>query len=240
MKLRETLHNWGNIDVDVTTDEEIGDILVAIKYIDHGDEFLYVKTYSGEEYEYGYYLNRRDCFDDFDITKNSGESDERFIRRPIMFANMDSDECTEASDDVYRRVHGGQFGFMDWSDFMPKERYHAEVIFKMFLNTVKEIIDKGVYYNFEKYKELALEFIKVNELGQEAIDKLEEIKWNSKINGFDGIAGKREGHQQLYGDSVISVLYRGKNFDLDKITYKIASYDEWGSYTYTLSTKQFQ
>lgn len=47
MKMQETLHNWGGLTLNVITDEEIKDICLAIKYNDHGDDFLYIRTYSG-------------------------------------------------------------------------------------------------------------------------------------------------------------------------------------------------
>ena len=74
---------------------------------------------------------------------------------------------------------------------------------------------------------------------EDKINMLDTIKWDSSIDGFDGIAGKREGYNILYGDTAISVLYRGNDFDIKKLTYSIDHEDEWGSYTYKLNTKQF-
>lgn len=147
MKMQETLENYRGMTFNAITDEELKDICLAIKYEDHGDEFLYIRTYSGEQYEYGYWFGRRDCWEDFDPARNEGESDSVFIRRPILFKN--------------------------------KER------------------------------------------------------------GFDGIAGKMESDNLLFGDRVISVLYRGKDFDIKKLTYSIHSEDDWGFVTYVLNTKQF-
>lgn len=239
MKLRETLKDYRGVLVDVTTDEEIGDILVAIKYHDHGDEFLYVKTYSGEEYEYGYYLNRCDCCYNFDITKNSGESDGIFIRRPIMFYDMTPRKVVDASNNVFRIVHDDCHGMTNWMTTLTVEkRSNAECILNTFIRTVENVIESKVYYNFEHHKELVKEFVILNGLGEEALDRIEKIKWT--IEGLAGIAGKQKGMAcRLYMDGIISVLYRGKRFD-DKIHLKHEGWDYWGYDRYSLSLRQFQ
>lgn len=243
MKLRETLKNYGGFAVDVTTDEEIGDILVAIKYHDHGDEFLYIKTYSGEEYEYGYYLNRRDCWEDFDITKNSGESDVSFIRRPIMNVDMNERKRVDASNKVFRDINDDNYGMIDWMSFMypscVQKRNNAAYILNKLIEDIESVIKSNVLYNFMKYKDIAIAFAKLNELGEDAFEKIESVKWSNNEDVV-GIAGKQKGHDRLYGDGLISVLYRGRSFDINKVTYKRYCDDEWGCTTYSLSTKQFQ
>jgi hypothetical protein len=243
MKLRETLKNYGGFAVDVTTDEEIGDILVAIKYHDHGDEFLYVKTYSGEEYEYGYYLNRKDCWVNFDITKNSGESDRDFIRRPIMNVDMTSNKVVDASNKVFRDVNNDRLGMIDWmsccSPRCVSKRFNADYILKKLIQDVNSVIESNVFCDFKKYKEIAEAFATLNELGEWAFELIDNTKWSNNEDTI-GIAGKRKGFNRLYGDGLISVLYRGKNYDIKKVTYKREFVDEWGYPTYSLSTRQFQ
>lgn len=239
MKLRDTLRNYGGFKVDITTDEEIGDILVAIKYHDHGDEFLFVKTYSGEMYEYGYYLDRINCMYEFDITKNSGESEGNFIRRPIMRVDMDTRRRVDASNKVFKCVYNDTYGMIEWAGYKVEKRNSANYIFNNLIDNVKEVIDSNVLYDFRRHRDTAIEFAKLNELGEDSLRRIGEIKWNNN-DDVVGIAGKRNGSSILYGDGLISVLYRGRNFDINKVTYKRHHTDEWGCQTYSLSTRQFQ
>lgn len=231
MKMQETLHNWGGLTLNVITDEEIKDICLAIKYEDHGDEFLYIRTYSGEEYEYGYWLGRRDCWEDFDPAKNNGESDDTFIRRPILFKKPNDYSISNETLWYLDRVFGDEFSY--------KFREQTSVgEMNAVLERIQNIIDEypNTIYNIESSKNKLLRIIKKSGLEENILDK---IKWNSRTDGFDGIAGKRKGYNILYGDTAISVLYRGKDFDIMKLTYSIDHEDEWGSYTYKLNTKQF-
>jgi len=231
MKMQETLHNWGGLTLNVITDEEIKDICLAIKYNDHGDDFLYIRTYSGEEYEYGYWLSRRDCWADFDPAKNNGESDDMFIRRPMLFKKPNDPSISNETIWYLNRVFGEEFSYK------AREKTSVEEINAVLLG-IQNIIDEypNTIYDIEYSKDRLLRIIKKNGLNTKIIDK---VKWNSRIGGFDGIAGKKEGYNILYGDTAISVLYRGKDFDIKKLTYSIDHEDEWGCCTYKLNTKQF-
>ena len=241
MKMQETLHNWGGITCEVVTDEDVKDINLAIKYCDHGDEFLYVRTNSGNEYEYGYYLDRKDCFADFDSNKNNGESDSMFIRRPILFKKPD--ERSILSNKIFWAIHDNYSGILNLMlDDIYKDisKANAEYRLKITLASIEGILNTypDRMYHQNDAKDYLLRFIETHKL-DEYISKVNEIKWDSKINGFDGIAGKIEASNCLYGDNVIEILYRGKEFDINKISYKRNNYDEWGFCTYKLNTKQF-
>lgn len=231
MKMQETLHNWGGLTLNVITDEEIKDICLAIKYIDHGDDFLYIRTYSGEEYEYGYWLSRQDCWADFDPAKNNGESDDMFIRRPMLFKKPNDPSISNETIWYLNRVFGEEFSY--------KFREQTSVSeINAVLARIQHIIDEypDTIYDIEDSRNKLLRIIEKSGLNVKVLDK---VKWNSRIGGFDGIAGKREGYNILYGDTAISVLYRGKDFDIKKLTYSIDHEDEWGCRTYKLNTKQF-
>ena len=239
MKMQDVLRNWGGITLNVVTDEDIQNINLAIKYHDHGDEFLYVRTNSGEEYEYGYWLNRK-FFEDFDINKNSGESDAFFLKRPILF-NV-PDKRSELSNSIFRVIHSD--GLQEWMDFGPR-KYESKEAEKRFLRVFRDILaylteasKRGIMYHQDNTKDYLLRFIVLNELGEEYVKQVNEVKWNSRINGFDGIAGKREGDNILLGDGICDIYYRGKEFDINKVSYSIASSDEFGFDTYVMNTKQ--
>ena len=237
MKLQTSLGNWGGIICNCVTDEEIGDIKLAIKYEDHGDDFLYVRTYSEEEYEYGYWFNRKTCFTDFDPARNNGESDEYFIKRPILFKEPQDRYCT-LSNNIHRII---ERYIMDYGWFIPKKSMDPEYDIKYALINILEEINnnQNTMYDFNSYKKYLYSFITKNDLGEEWINKVNSIKWDSKINGFDGIAGKREACNYLTGDRAIKVLYRGKDFDIKKLTYSAESRDYFGCTTYCLNTHQF-
>ena len=75
---------------------------------------------------------------------------------------------------------------------------------------------------------------------EENIVKLENVKWDSKINGSDGIAGKRLYKcDNLRGDSIKFIYYKGKERDLSKVRMKWDS-DDWGTEVFSLSLNQFK
>lgn len=238
MKLRDTLLNHGSIIVDVTTDEEIQDIDLAIKYNDHGDEFLYVRTYSGEQYEYGYYLNRFG-YPDYSPENEKTNYDGRFIKSPVLFSKPDYNAVL--SNEMFRLFHDDRDGLQTWMAFGPCRFSDARRRLTHVLSWADIIIKAhpGVRYDFENHRREALNFIVINELGDEFTEVMDSIQWTSRINGFDGIAGKKKQDNYLYGDRVLSVLYRGRNYDLTKLTYSVRSTDDWGFDTYRLNTKQF-
>lgn len=238
MKLRTSLNNWGKVIVDATTDEEIGDINLAIKYNDHGDDFLYVRTYSGEEYEYGYWFNRR-YYPDYDADKNHGESDDIFIKRPILFRHPD--ETSEFSNEVFSILHSDYCGIQKHMDFGPQKYDDAERRIEAVLYRISSLTEdkyNHTMYDFTSYKKEIETFITINELGKEYLDWLNCIEWTSRINGFDGIAGKMASSNIIVCDMICSVLYRGKNMNIKKLRYSRERDDEWGFVRRIYNTKQ--
>lgn len=61
-KLRELIseplcaHGVGEVRANV--EEDADDIVLAVCYEDHGDDFLYIRTKDGKEFKYGWYINR--------------------------------------------------------------------------------------------------------------------------------------------------------------------------------------
>lgn len=239
MKLQTKLNNWGKTIVKVVTDEDIWDISLAIKYHDRGDEFLYVRTYSGEEYKYGYYLDRKDCFANFDPDLNGKEDVKHgFIRRPFLYKQPDQKSIM--SNKVFWLLRNNYSGIQAHMDFGPQKYDNADSRLSYICDGIKRIIKEhpDTKYEFSRYKEQLMTFIKVNGLGEDCIQEVNDIPWNSRIDGVDGIAGKKKSSNILYGDGVKEVLYRGKRFDIKKLTYSVIDYDEFGFETYALNTKQ--
>ena len=202
MKLYDSLHNYGRIIVEVVTDEDVKDISLAIKYNDHGDEFLYIRTYSGEEYKYGYWLNR------------PGGEYVSFLKKPTLYKRVDK-RCG-FSNDVFCTLHDDDHGIRTWMGIGAAGKFdNAQWRFDYVMWRVKDLIET-----------------------EGNLEKVESITWDSRINGFDGVAGKRAANNYLYGDRVTEVLYRGRAFDVKKLNYSVANTDEWGCNTYMLNTKQ--
>ena len=241
MKINETLNYWNKEIMEVVTDEELKDIDLAIKYHDHGDEFLYIRTYSKEQYVYGYWFDRPGL-SEFDITKNNGESDSSHIRRPILYKKPDV--RSEMSNEVYWATRSDCIGIMDHTMCGPVIAGES-AIRRLYnsLDEVKRIITKhpDTMYHLENYKKDFVQFIICNfpESTDKYIKDLDEIKWTSRVNGFDGIAGKRNADNDIYGDGIREILYRGRSFDINKVTYNVSHRDEFGSNTYHLNTNQF-
>ena len=74
------LKNWRSNDVIVELDESIDDIELAMKYEDHGDEFLLVRT-NGVYYEYGWFLNRPGYPD---YGSYEFKHSKRFVKKPFV------------------------------------------------------------------------------------------------------------------------------------------------------------
>lgn len=73
--MENCLKAWGGYDFMVNIDERTDEIELEIKYEDHGDEFLLIKTKQGEIFVYGYFENRIDYF----------ENDESLVRKTELF-----------------------------------------------------------------------------------------------------------------------------------------------------------
>lgn len=244
MKLQTKLKNWSEAVLKVVTDEELKDIDLVIKYHDHGDEFLYVRTYSGEEYKYGYWLDRNNCWADFDPDLNGKEDLKHgFIRRPYL--NKKPDHRSELSNKIFFTIHDKYTGIVREDTWFERAREITDPAGTLdyVLSEIKAVLETNtdVMYDFNNnsYKRDIMYYIEKHDLGEEYIKKVEEIPWSSKIDGIDGIAGKRKADNYLYGDGVREVLYRGRDFDIDKLSYSHGDIDDWGYVTYVLNTKQF-
>ena len=83
----KVLYGWDGANVLPEIEENPEDISVVVKYCDHGDEFLVIKTREGKTYEYGCYENR------------PYGSLETFVRKPHLYKQFD--ECSAISNKIY-------------------------------------------------------------------------------------------------------------------------------------------
>lgn len=226
--LSETiLRDWGGINVVANIDEKLEDIRLAVKYSDHGDEFLFVKMKDGSAYEYGWYIGRRDVFcPDYDDLIKSPD-DWGFIRKPELFCAYDK-RCVLANEIfwyVERHFVEDRCGF--WSYRRPYEyddAHTAQRKLDNYIEFMREVYGRKITYhkNDDKRKvEYYLE--KTGILTQENLDKLNSVKFESGENGIDGSAGKKRRYvdKVLEGDRVEFVWHNGefRKFNSKQVKY---------------------
>jgi hypothetical protein len=233
------LGNYGGIRVDAKVDEKLEDVKLIIEYDDHGDEFLIVKTKDNNIYEYGWYLNRKYTMD-YDEVINS-ESDCGFIRKPKLFYK--EDDNAQCSNDIFWRLRDwGIYDHMS-SRVQKHSTMMAQHYFDSFVEfMIDDIQNRGIMYHHENDKSTLVMYLDENDiLTQDNLDKLEQVKFDSRINGIDGFAGKRSLSidDRIYGDDIQYIYYNGKFRDIKK-TKKKHSYDNWGYKRFDLSLKQFR
>ena len=216
--LSETiLRNWDGINVIANIDEKLEDIMVAVKYSDHGDDFLFVKTKDGKMYEYGWYICRRDviCPDYDELIKS--QDDWGFIRKPELFCAYDK-RCV-LGNKIYRFVSGEFYDYILMQTIRDDPSI-AQWKFNYYVKFMGEIYDQRITYHKEEHKEMIRDYLTVNEiLTQDNLDKLNGVKFTSGENGIDGTAGKRVRYagNSLEGDRIKFVWYNGKYQDLSKL-----------------------
>lgn len=240
--LSETiLGNWVDVTLKANIDEKIDDVKLAIKYSDHGDEFLLVRTNDGKTYEYGWWLNRPMApnYDELDRPYWSNF----FIRKPKLFYAYDERSSLSNEISFYvNRKFKNDYGFM-----RPKRdtEIYAQVKFDEYIKFMNDIYSRGITYHKEGDKKFIEQYLKDNGiLTEENLDKLHSVKFTTSVNGIDGIAGKTVWDDywcddRLHGDIIEFIFYKGKLRDISKIRMKY-HYDEWGAEMFDLSLRQFK
>lgn len=234
------LGNWGGIKLNAKIDEELKDVKLMIKYSDHGDEFLIVKT-ENEIYEYGWWLNRKWQPEYDDLIKS--QENYGFIRKPELFYAFDN-RCEFSNKICWMK---GKC-FEDSYNYVKGYKQHsiedAQRRFDRFIEYMhREIESAGIWYDLERYsyrRDLERYLKKHDILTEENIAKLDNVKWSSEINGSDGLAGKKLYYgDRLYGDEIEFIYHKGKFLDLNKVKMK-HSLDDWHYERFDLSLKQFK
>lgn len=216
------LRGWEGINVTANIDEELSNVKVAVKYSDHGDEFLFVKTKDGKTYLYGWFIGRRDymlCpnYDDL----NNSQDDYGFIRKPKLYRAYDN--RSSLSNRIYfyvdREFDNGHHFDVPRID-TPE---CAQVKFNNYVRFMSDVYNMGITYHKEKDKKFIERYLKENGiLTADNVEKLERVKFSSGENGVDGIAGKRKTYisKRLNGDKIDTVWYDGEFLDLKRVKFK--------------------
>jgi hypothetical protein len=240
------LRNWGGIRLNANIDEELEDIDLAILYNDHGDDFLLIRTKDNTYYEYGWWLNReRHFYPKYDDLYNGTCDWKRwFVRRPELLHKIDNN--SEFSNRIHREFYRC---FEESYNYIKGYKQHstedAQRRFNRFIEFMhREVESAGITYDKEEYdykQKLKFYLEKHDIMTEENIAKLENVKWDSRVNGADGTSGKRsyKGKALLCGDSIEFIYHKGKKLNLNKVRMKWRT-DSWGTDTFELSLKQFK
>lgn len=229
------LGNWGGIRVNASIDERLEDIVRMIKYTDHGDDFLIVKT-RDEIYKYGWFLNRRfePDYDDLDRTMYNNW----FIRKPKLFYAFDKNSVL--SNEIYWKMTC----FYDRMTNRVTKEYssgYAQLVFDDFIKYMEDVSKRGITYNKRHGEKHEVErYLEANGIStEENLEKLNAVKWNSRIDGADGIAGKRRSSSFVDGDSIEFIWHRGEFIDISKAEIEYGE-DNWCVETFSMDLDQFK
>ena len=237
-----TLDNWDGIKLKADVDEEPEDIIAAVLYSDHGDDFLVVKT-ADKIYEYGWWLNRP--FHSYDILdENTWRSRDAFIKLPKLYGKFD--KHSEISNKIYSLMKDSLYEttyFMGWrNDDRLKENLApsiAQLYFDRLYDGLKAYYDTNVVFREwgDRIETITNYLIRNDIMIEENLKKLEDIKTFLRIGAIDGCAGKMDisERQDVDGDYLSWIWYKGKQITkkYHKHGIKVKGYtiyDEFGDY----------
>lgn len=216
MKIERTLNAWKGIVVKVVTDEDVEDMEWAAVLEDHGDEYLIVKTKDKKLYKYGCFAN----------LKNAEYTLKNLVKKPEMYGNIDSHKT---SNEIYFLVDRNLY---DFRCFRVKKCYSKDAAqrqFDRFIELLNNIHDSSDdIYDSSSHIGEVIRFLTENGIDtEENIEKVNTAHWDSKINGINGIAGKKDisGSQKIYFESMGDVYVVDED-DLE--TVDADNEDEWG------------
>lgn len=223
------LTNWGGISVKPNVEETDEEIKLMVLYEDHGDKFLIIRTKGGDTYEYGYYLNRYGNW--------------QFVRTPQLFAAADkwSTLANKTFEYLEEELFVKEFDNIWFPTKKPRicSKEYAQRIFDNIIKYFDEIYASKTYYGEPYYKGEVLKFLKNNKIDTpDNLNKYEAIKWTSKIDGIDGVAGKRVYSNNCVNcDRIIKLYYNGR---YRKLPHMRETEDEYGFTRVSLNLRQYK
>lgn len=229
MKIERTLAAWSHIIMKVVTDEDIEDMEWAVVAGDHGDQYLYVKTKDKKLYKYGCFANLK--YTTFPIPY--------LMTQPKLFK-----ELKTKTSEVYWLVHRQLYEDDYRSSFRREDirkcysKETAQRTFDGFIEQLNSIHDTcNEMYDDNDHKDDAMKFLIKNEIDtEENIEKLNSAYWDSRIDGVDGIAGKRD----ISGCNCIYFEHLGDVYVVNKEDLEIVNDydpDEYGCTGYYLNVE---
>ena len=239
----EILNNYGGFTVLADVEEAKDDVNLAIKYNDHGDDFIFVRTKDGKTFEYGLFVTRNGYPDYWQLDQSWCQN--YFVRKPKMYLKWDerSGLANEMFIHIKRELFDRDRFFGGPGDTIKKEysKNYAQRVFEGLLEYVEKQKSKGIRFNVNSDKNDIMRYLEANDiLTQENMELLKASKFDTRINGADGIAGKSEvRNDYVSGDSIERIIINGKEKDPSKISMK-RTWDYYGVDGFGLSLGQFR
>lgn len=136
------LYNYGAPWVKPCIEENEDDIFIAVKYKDHGDEFLYIETINNEAYEYGWYLNRVH-YPEYKELLEGRTFYSPFIRNPEV--KLDPSwviKQKEIQEDIWHRYFEDDYiDFEDWNNILAHIRLEKNHEYGETISGKKKFLD---------------------------------------------------------------------------------------------------
>ena len=231
------LNNYGGFNLKADVDENPEDIIAAVCYCDHADDFLVVKT-KDACYEYGLFVTRNGwdarCLDD-----EKHHSRQYFLKMPKLTGKFDY--RSEIANKIYfylDREMTERGGFLQPDKIkVYHSKDYAQYSFNKICEKLKEFCDSGVVYHCHASSHVSniMKFLNANDiLTDENLQRLEDIRTYLREDAIDGSAGKRDmTNSWCGGDDLYWIYYNGekvtKKYHKHKIKVKsVWADDEWG------------
>ena len=241
-------------EIKANIEEKVEDIRLAIKYSDHGDDFIFISTKDGRHFMYSWFCNRpwdtRYC----DIERWVGTENEKlisdrqsYIRLPKLFKKEDYN-CG-LSNKLYSYLGYMSDRYAIGTRMIKEDELDARIHAGWYLEELEKAWNSGYCYDQSKYKEHVFEYLKINDIldktviGEEIkfIDAFNSAHFTSKVDGWDGICGKKDlvhydenGNKSylprtIVGDKIVWVIFNGKKVNWHALkNVKHTRSDEWG------------
>lgn len=244
--LQKPIHCWNEMILKPEVDESIDSIWLVIRYNDHGDDFLLIGTKDGKFHRYGYFVDRTCEF----------VRDSSYERKPSTYKKPDeraiaSNTLFFAFRERFAETRSGFFG-QDYLDRPRNEEgrggeIHAQIKFDLFLEKVANMVAGDVIIHehnnsFGYDKQSLRRYLELNKIATpENLKKLEDQPFDTRIDGFDGIAGKvLFDNDRLWFDAITYAYVNGHDVDVDTIPTYVAGTDEWGCDTLGLNLNSYR
>lgn len=240
------LNCWDGIVVVANVEEDPKEIHIAALYEDHGDEFLFIETKDGQQFEYGFWCNRKYAYSYEDLIRNGAPSWANYVRLPDMFCDHVGDrEVSSLSNDLYSETER-YFKENRMSSGYNKKYYSAEVAqlaFEQVINAFEKAYSRNVRYDYSDKRKNIEGFLQDNNIATPAnLYILDNAHLSSKRDGIDGVAAKRACDcESLCGDILRFIIVDGDEIDIHSVLWdRDDDYDEWGESSKIMRLDQFE
>lgn len=229
----KVLKGWDGYDVKLDLEENPDDIWMAIKYSDHGDEYLIVGTKDRKVYKYGCFVNLK------------WYNYMSFIRKPVLYKELDemgivSNKIFFELERILQKSHMS-FGYDKKYNTIEGAQWAFDHIIQYMTTMANE---SKAFFDYDNKKGRILVWMALNNIdNKDNIRMLNETAFHNKIgkNKVIGVSGKEDisNYENLIVDEAEFIYVNGKEIDPNKILTYYSS-DEWGFDSMKLCLKGFR